>query len=288
MTARRSAWLAAFVAAIALSGAPIPAQDRTQTLADIRQELTVLFVEMQRLRTELSTTGGAQSSVPSGDLLTRLDALEAELRRLSGASEALELRVDRVVRDGTTRVGDLEFRLCELETACDIATLSETTTLGGGDLPAVGTATLPPAQGGGQSGGTAPAEGSLAVAEQSDFDRAQAAFDAGEYPQAAQLFAAFTETYPGGPLSAEAHFLRGEAHVQQANWSQAARAFLDSFSGSPESPRAPQALVRLGTSLAELGQVEEGCLTLLEVERRYPTAPSVVDAQRAMAGLRCN
>lgn len=284
MRARRSAWLAAFVAAFALSGAPAAAQDRTQTLADIRQELTVLFVELQRLRTELSTTGGAQSSVPSGDLLTRLDALEAELRRLSGASEALELRVDRVVRDGTTRVGDLEFRLCELETDCDIATLSETTTLGGGDLPASGNAALPPVQG----SGTAPAEGSLAVAEQSDFDRAQAAFDAGDYAQAAQLFAAFTETYPGGPLSAEAHFLRGEAHVQQANWSQAARAFLDSFSGSPESPRAPQALVRLGTSLAELGQLEEGCLTLVEVERRYPTAPSVVDAQRAMAGLRCN
>lgn len=288
MTARRSAWLAAFVAAVALSGAPAPAQDRTQTLADIRQELTVLFVEMQRLRTELSTTGGAQSGVQSGDLLTRLDALEAELRRLSGASEALELRVDRVVRDGTTRIGDLEFRLCELETDCDIATLGETTTLGGGDLPAAGNAALPPMQGGGQGDGTAPAEGSLAFAEQSDFDRAQAAYDAGDFAQASQLFAAFTETYPGGPLSAEAHFLRGEAHVQQANWSQAARAFLDSFSGSPESPRAPQALVRLGTSLAELGQVEEGCLTLLEVERRYPTAPSVVDAQRAMAGLRCN
>lgn len=286
---RRALPWALAVALLALLGwaAPVVAQERQQTLADIRQELTVLFVELQRLRTELSTTGGAQSGAASGDLLSRINAIESEVQRLASATEALELRVDTVVRDGTNRVGDLEFRLCELEADCDIASLGETPTLGGetlppaaGVLPAPTPAPLPGA--GGETGGT------LAVAEQSDFDAAQAAFDAGNFPEAAQLFATFTQTYPGGPLSAEAHFLRGEAHVQQGNWSQAARAFLDSFSGSPDSARAPMALVRLGTSLAELGQVEEGCLTLSEVEQRYPGAPAVLDAQRALAGLRCN
>ena len=49
---------ALLIAALFL-GAPAVAQDRAQTLADIRQELTVLYVEMQRLKRELSTTGGA-------------------------------------------------------------------------------------------------------------------------------------------------------------------------------------------------------------------------------------
>ena len=38
---------------------------------------------------------------------------------------------DRVVADGTNRVGDLEYRVCEMEEGCDIATLGKTKPLGG-------------------------------------------------------------------------------------------------------------------------------------------------------------
>ena len=53
--------------------------------------------------------------------------------------------------------------------------------------------------------------GSLAVGEQADFDRAKAAFDAGDFQGAAGLFRSFTQTYTAGPLNGEAHFWRGEA-----------------------------------------------------------------------------
>lgn len=275
-----------FLAALLAVATPAAAQDRTQTLADIRQQLTVLWVDLQRLNQELSTTGGVSSGGTQGDVLARVDAIEAELRRLTSLTEELDLRTQAIVRDGTSRVGDLEFRLCDLEADCDIASLGETPSLGGVDLAGTGPAvsTLPaPSGGGGASGG-----GSLAVAEQSDFDRAREAYEAGDYENAANLFAAFTETYPGGPLSAEAHFLRGEAAAATGNWSVAARAYLDGFSGAPDAARAPDSLQRLGIALAELGQTEEACLTLAEVEVRYPGTAAVADAQRAMAGLRCN
>ena len=130
------------IAALLFAG-PAVAQDRGQTLADIRQELTVLFVEMQRLKRELSTTGGAGSNLQGTNALDRLNSMESELSRLTAATEQLTNRVDSVVRDGTNRIGDLEFRLCELEANCDIGSLGETTTLGGGVLPA---ATAPAAQ----------------------------------------------------------------------------------------------------------------------------------------------
>jgi tol-pal system protein YbgF len=266
------ALLLAFPAQIA------PAQDRAQTLADIRQELSVLWVEIQRLRTELSTTG-SPSGVAGGSILDRVDAIEGELRRLTSATEALQIRVDAIVSDGTNRVGDLEFRLCELESDCDIGTLGETPTLGGGTLPALPT-TLPA-----QSNTSGPA---LATAEQSDFDAAMSDYEAGDYPAAAAGFEAYIETYPGGALSAEAHFWRGEAEAAQGAWNRAARAYLASFSGSPDAPRAPQSLYRLGTSLNELGQRDEACLTLGEVEVRYPASPVVADARAAMARLGCN
>ncbi|MAN14888.1 tol-pal system protein YbgF [Alterinioella nitratireducens] len=270
-------WRAALVSLALL--VPGAAHAQQETLADIRQELSVLYVELQRLRGELNTTGAPSGSGGGGSVLSRVDAIEAELRRLTSATEELELRIDRVVSDGTTRVGDLEFRLCELESDCDISTLDETSTLGGGDSAGLAPAPAPTTT----SPGT-----SMAAAEQSDFDRAMAAYEEGDFASAATQFEAYTETYPGGALSAEAHFWRGEAEAAQGAWNRAARAYLASFSGSPEAPRAPESLYRLGTSLQELGQSDEACLTLGEVERRYPDSPSVLDARAAMTRFGCN
>ena len=269
----------ALILALALGLWPLVAagQDRAQSLADIRQELAILFVEMQRLRAELNTTGGAMGTGGDGTVLARVDAIEGELRRLTSATETLQIRVYRVVSDGTNRIGDLEFRLCELTPDCRIADLPPQPPLGGeAAQPDAGTA--PPSDGGGAN---------LAVAEQNDFDRARAAFEAADYAQAAQLLDAFTQTYPGGPLSAEAHFLRGQAEGQQSAWNRAARAYLDSFTADASGPRAAAALLNLGTSLAELGQSDEACLTLSEVLSRYPADPVTADAQAARGRLGC-
>lgn len=270
----------ALILAIALGLVPLaaPAQDRAQSLADIRQELAVLSVEMQRLRAEMNTTGGAMGSGGGGTALARLDAIEAELRRLTSETEALQIRIERVATDGTNRVGDLEFRLCELTPDCRIADLPVTPPLGGAATGAPAGAPAVP---------VVPGGGNLAVAEQGDFDRARAAFEAGDFPQAAQLLEAFTQTYPGGPLSAEAHFLRGQAEAQQAAWSRAARAYLDSFTADATGARAPAALLNLGTSLGELGQRDEACLTLSEVVARFPADLVAADAQAARVRLGC-
>lgn len=273
----RRALIVALALALGLWPLVAAGQDRAQSLADIRQELAILFVEMQRLRAELNTTGGAMGTGGDGTVLARVDAIEGELRRLTSATETLQIRVDRVVSDGTNRIGDLEFRLCELTLDCRIADLPPQPPLGGeAAQPDAGTA--PPSDGGGAN---------LAVAEQNDFDRARAAFEAADYAQAAQLLDAFTQTYPGGPLSAEAHFLRGQAEGQQSAWNRAARAFLDSFTADASGPRAAAALLNLGTSLAELGQGDEACLTLSEVLSRYPADPVTADAQAARGRLGC-
>ncbi len=243
----------------------------------------MLWVEIQRLRSELSTTGAPLGSGSGGGSLERMDAIERELRRLTSATEDLQIRVDRVVTDGTNRIGDLEFRLCELEAACDIGSLGETPSLGGeAAAPATAVTTLPPIASTGDGGA------SMAANERGDFDRAMAAFEEGDYTGAASAFEAFTETYPGGALSAEAHYWRGEAEAAQGAWSRAARAYLASFSGDPNAPRAPESLYRLGTSLGELGRRDEACITLSEVEIRYPTAPIVLDARAAQTRLSCS
>lgn len=256
----------------------VSAQDREETLADIRQELTVLYVEVQRLRRELSTTGGVSVPLGGTSALDRIDAIESELQRLTAATERLQNRVDRIVTDGTNRIGDLEFRLVELEGG-DISKLGETTTLGGDDgLPPVALPAPQPGTGNVQ----------LAVGEQADFDRAKAAFDSGDYTSAEAQFAAFTNTYPGGPLSGEAHFWRGEALAALGDPGAAARAYLESFSGDPEGMMAPDALLQLGLSLDALGQPVEGCAMLSEVTIRFPSSAASLDAQAARVDMGCS
>jgi tol-pal system protein YbgF len=263
---------------------PVQAQDRAETLADIRQELSVLYVEIQKLKRELSTTGGASGLPAGGSILERVEAIEGELQRLTARTEELQYRIDRIVQDASNRIGDLEFRLCELEEACDIATLGEGTTLGGTE-PQTGTA-------GAESGsGDAPADAAgdpqMAVGEQADFDRARQALEAGNHAEAARLFQEFRQTYPGGPLSGKAGLLRGEALEAAGQTAKAARAYLDTFSGAPEGPQAPEALFRLGRALGTLGQTEEACVMLAEVANRYPGADVVTKAQDERQTLGC-
>lgn len=254
--------------------APLRAQD--QTLADIRQEMTVLFVELQKLNRELSTTGTPGVSV-GGDTLQRLDLIESELSRLTAKTERLENRINRIVADGTNQIGDLEFRLCELEEGCDIASLGDTPTLGG-ETAAAPVASAPV---------TTTDDTQLAMGEQADFDRAKAALDQGSFRSAADLFETFTQTYTGGPLSGQAHYHRGQALAGLGEVSGAARSYLHSFSGDPDGPLAAEALFSLGTSLAELGQVNEACVTLAEVGVRFPGSPTHSSAETEMQRLGC-
>lgn len=271
------------VLAIALLPLAVSAQDgaeaRKESLADIRQSLQVLYFEIQQLRTELSTTHGPTGTAGEGPALVRIDALEQELRRLTGDVEQLQFRIEQIVQDGTNRIADLEFRLVELEGG-DLSQLGKTTTLGGGEMPA---AVVPPSETGEEAAGA-----ELAVAEQEDFDAAKRALDEGNFVDSSDRFLAFIETYPGGPLTGEAYFWRGEALAALSDWKNAARSYLESFSGSPLNSKAPDAFYKLGVSLGKLSQIDAACETLGELSRRYPAADVVPQAAAEMQTLGCS
>ncbi|MES2549019.1 MAG: tol-pal system protein YbgF, partial [Pseudomonadota bacterium] len=122
---------------------------------------------------------------------------------------------------------------------------------------------------------------------QQDFDRAKEVLGQGDFPGAATLFATYAQSYPGGPLVPEAHFLRGEALTKQGDTAGAARAYLDAFSAKPDGPMAADALLKLGEGLGALGQVPEACVTLAEVGTRFPGSMAATQATVAMQGFGC-
>jgi len=252
-----------------------------QTLADIRAQIAALSGDIEGLRGELSASGQLTTGVAGNTPLERLNAIEAELQRLTSKTEELEFRINRITTDGTNRLGDLEFRVCELEEGCDVGALGNAPALGGVDnatvvptpaAPAAPTATGP----------------DLAVNEEADFERAEGALAQSDFRGAADGFAAFVEAYPGSPLTARAQLGRGQALDGLGDVSNAARAYLDSFSTAPNGEFAADALLGLGRNLGKLGQVPDACVTLGEIATRFPASPLVLDAQAEMRSLGCS
>ena len=256
------------------------AQDRVQTLADVKAELATLASEFSALKQELVTSGAAANGAAGADPLGRMDAIEARLVQLTAKTEAVELRLGQIVTDGTNRIGDMEFRLCELTEGCDPGSLPATPELGGTTEVAVPDPAAAP---------EAPVDDGpeMAINEQADFDRAEGVLASGDFRAAADLFAAYAETYPGGALAQKAGVLRGDALTQTGEAAKAARAYLDAFSGAPEGEMAGQALTKLGQSLGKLGQTPEACVTLAEVGKRFAGSADAGAAVVAMQGLGC-
>ena len=253
------------------------AQD--ETLVDIRQQLSVLYADIERLKAELSTSGTLSQGMTGNTPLDRLNSIERQLQRLTSKTEELEYRVNRITTDGTNRIGDLEFRLCELEQSCDITQLGEVPTLGGIDNEA----TIPEAQVSNET-----MEPSLAVGERADFDRAQETLAAGNFRGALEQLTAFAIAYPGSSLLPRASLIRGQALEALGEMPNAARAYLESFSGDPTGQVAPEALYKLGFALGSLGQTQDACLTLSEVAIRFPNSPVVSEAQSSMRNFGCS
>lgn len=273
-------WL---VLCLALLPALAQAQDKAQTLADIKTELGQLMAEFNALKAETVASGSSGAALGGGDALQRMDAIEAELMRLTSRAEEIELRLNRVVADGTNRIGDIEYRLCEATEGCDPANLPETPALGGDAAAAPApAATADPAPAADTGSGP-----ELAMGEQADFDRAKEVLGQGDFRTAADLFATFAQSYPGGPLSQEAAFLRGEALGQLGDKAGAARAYLDAFSGQPEGSFAAESLLKLGQALGDLGQVPDACVTLAEVPARFPGTIHATNADLSRQGLGC-
>ncbi len=275
-------WL---VVCLALLPLPALAQDKAQTLADLKAELGQLSAQFNALKAELVQSGAASTGAAGGDALQRMDAMEAELTRVTAKAEEIELKLNRVISDGTNRIGDIEFRLCEQTEGCDPANIPETPVLGG-DTAAAPVAADPAPVAATDTAAAADAP-ELAMGEKNDFDRAKGVLGQGDFRTAADLFATFTQSYPGSPLSEEANFNRGEALTKLNETANAARAYLEAFSGKPDGPFAAESLLKLGQALGALGQTPDACVTLAEVGNRFPGTIHATNAQVSMQGLGC-
>jgi len=148
----------------------------------------------------------------------------------------------------------------------DLSTLS-------GNAPNAGSA-LPP-RGNAGAGGAVASVAPAAPAPQSpkdEFDLAYGHIQAKDYALAEQGFRNFLRKYPSDRLNPEAQYWLGESLFQRQLYRDAAETFLAVSTKHDTSAKAPDSLLRLGQSLAELGEKNAACATLGEISRKYPRA----------------
>ena len=102
-------------------------------------------------------------------------------------------------------------------------------------------------------------------------------------------FRAFLRKHPERPAVAGGAYWLGESLFQRQRYRDAAEAFLNVSTKYETSAKAPDALLRLGQSLAALGEKEAACASLGEVLRKYPRASASVKqgVEREQKRVRC-
>ncbi len=104
------------------------------------------------------------------------------------------------------------------------------------------------------------------------YDMAYATLMQGDYSGAEAGFRNFLTTYPRDRLAPDAQYWLGESLYGQTRYRDAADAFLKSYSDNPETPKAPDSLLKLGLSLEGLGEKDAACTTFSELLSKYPKA----------------
>ena len=94
-----------------------------------------------------------------------------------------------------------------------------------------------------------------------------------DFDSAAKLLKNFLERYPSNDLAGNAKYWLGETHYAQKSYSQAAVIFAEGFQTYPSSKKAPDILLKLAMSLAQLEKKGEACKTITILEKKFPDSP---------------
>ncbi len=98
----------------------------------------------------------------------------------------------------------------------------------------------------------------------------------GDYVNAEKAFREFVITNPDNELSGNAQYWYAETYRIRQMYTDAATAYLEGYQKYPKSKIAPENLLKLGVSLVQMGEKDQGCLMIAGVKKQYPNATQSV------------
>src|SRR5215813_10386818 len=183
----------------------------------------------------------------------RLNQLQQSITMLTGQIEQLQYRNQQLQQQMEKMRADYEYRLDQLEK-------------GGG-------------RGGPRPGGSPPAAPAPAApppAESANGDQlyheAFKKLQDGDYAGAERGFKSFLQSNPRHQLAGNAQYWLGETYYARRDYQNAMTAFAEGYKVYKTSPKGPDNLLRLGTTLAQLGRKSDACAMFAKFSQDYPRA----------------
>ncbi len=94
----------------------------------------------------------------------------------------------------------------------------------------------------------------------------------GDYNMAERAFREFVIENPDHNLAGNAQYWYAETFRIRQLYTDAASAYLEGYQKYPKSDKAPINLLKLGVSLVQIGEKDQGCLMITGVKKQYPKA----------------
>ena len=94
----------------------------------------------------------------------------------------------------------------------------------------------------------------------------------GDYSTAERAFREFVVTNPEHDLAGNAQYWYAETFRIRQLYTDAASAYLEGYQKYPKGEKAPINLLKLGVSMVQIGEKDQGCKMINGVEKQYPEA----------------
>jgi tol-pal system protein YbgF len=108
------------------------------------------------------------------------------------------------------------------------------------------------------------------------YDFALSFMKVGDYETAELALREFIDKNKTDELAGSAQYWYGETFRIRQLYSDAATAYLDGYQNYPKSKKAPENLLKLGTTMVELGEKDQGCKMITGLKKQYPKASQSV------------
>lgn len=280
--------------ALAAPAMPARAQNDSREMIELQHQVLDLKREVQNLRDQVARGGGSssggsflgggrsssdQSSSGVNDLtaqlLTRVESLEDQVRRLRGRVDEVSNQTQRQGEDLTKQIGDLNFRLRALEPGGGAAGAPASP----GETTAPGTAPtyLTAPSGLAAPFGTTPAPAAAIPAApvkrtpEMAMQEGNAALARRDYAAVEASARDVLTNNKTSPRVYDAQLLLAQALAGRKQFSQAAIAFDDTYKHSRKGVHAQDALLGLATSLTAINEKGAACDTLGQLRTEFPT-----------------
>ena len=267
----------ATLAAALLASVAATAAAQSYDPYSMEERLQRIERQLRDLQGQSYQGGGASGG--GGPSMDRLMDMENSIRNMTGEVEQLGHEV-RTLKDRLDRLEtEANFRLNQLEGnpggaapgAAGGAGSESGSGASGGGTPAA-------PSGGGSSGpktpgslGDAPAPAANSAAE-GLYNDAMDRLTRAEYDEALRLFREIVSTYPDTDYAAQSQYWIADIHYVRKDYEKAALAFAEVLKKYPKTGRGPEAMLKLGISLVNVGKKKEGCTTLGAIKSKYPQA----------------